>query len=58
MECLGSTIMYLLRGKLPWQGLKANKKIEKYKKENRKNIEETKMFIQKELIQRDTKERK
>ena len=30
MESIGYVIMYFLRGMLPWQGLKANNKREKY----------------------------
>jgi len=32
MECLGYTFIYLARGELPWQGIKAENKKEKYDK--------------------------
>ena len=38
LECLGFSLIYLAKGSLPWQGLKAKTKIEKYDK-----IKETKV---------------
>lgn len=32
LECLGYIFMYFLRGNLPWQGLIAANKIQKYEK--------------------------
>lgn len=32
MEAIGYVIVYLLKGYLPWQGIKANNKQEKYHK--------------------------
>jgi serine/threonine protein kinase len=41
LEALGYVLMYLLRGSLPWQGLQAKTKEERYKKILKKKIEIT-----------------
>ena len=38
MESIGYVIMYFLRGMLPWQGLKANTKREKYERIKEKKL--------------------
>lgn len=38
MECIGYVIMYFLRGMLPWQGLKANNKRDKYERIKEKKL--------------------
>ena len=38
MESLGYTVMYFLKGKLPWQGLKAFDKRDKLKRIEEKKI--------------------
>lgn len=38
MEALGNVIIYLIKGNLPWQGIKANNKQEKYHKISEKKI--------------------
>ena len=39
MESLGYIFLYFLKGKLPWQGMKAETKKEKYAKIMEKKIE-------------------
>ena len=39
MESLGYVIMYFLRGSLPWQGLKAATKRQKYERISEKKME-------------------
>ena len=38
MESIGYVIMYFLRGMLPWQGLKANNKRDKYERIKEKKL--------------------
>jgi hypothetical protein len=38
MEALGYIFMYFLRGELPWQGLKAKTKAQKYEKITEKKL--------------------
>jgi hypothetical protein len=38
MECIGYVLMYFLRGALPWQGLKANNKRDKYERIKEKKL--------------------
>ncbi|KAG5588190.1 hypothetical protein H5410_048624 [Solanum commersonii] len=45
LECLGYVLMYFLRGSLPWQGLKADSKKQKYDK-----ISEKKMLTPIEVV--------
>jgi len=38
MESIGYVVMYFLRGMLPWQGLKANNKRDKYERIKEKKL--------------------
>jgi hypothetical protein len=38
MESIGYMVMYFLRGELPWQGLKAKNKREKYERIKEKKL--------------------
>lgn len=49
LESIGYLLVYLLKGELPWQGLKAKNKKEKYKKIMDKKIEETPDAICKDI---------
>jgi serine/threonine protein kinase len=41
LESLGYVLVYLMKGELPWNGIKAKNKMEKYKKIMEKKIETT-----------------
>lgn len=45
LESLGYIFLYFLKGKLPWQGMKAETKKEKYAKIMEKKIEVSMMHV-------------
>ena len=49
LEALGYVFMYFLRGSLPWQGLKANTKKEKYQKIMQKKVQTTSEMLCKDF---------